>query len=155
LNYQSVVAFLDEEWHVGRIGTITVARDDKDEWLNTPDGPFIGVSFEGDAAFDAALDEMVPNKKLNAIYVAASHKGDDEAAEKALSKMKTFEMIEVSQSFFAYAILKGLQNLDGIPIQDELLRTISPADKLPDYLTYLQRYIFPPWEIGVALRRMI
>jgi hypothetical protein len=135
LNYQSVVAFLDEEGHVERIGTITVTKDDKDEGLNNPDGPVIGVSFEGDAAFDAALDEMVPNKKLNAIYVAASHKGDDEAAEKALSKMKTFEMIEVSQSFFAYdSILKGLQNLDGIPFQDELLRTISPADKMPDYL---------------------
>lgn len=77
---------------------------------------------------------MVPNKRLNDAYFAALKKANHESASSALSKMTTFEMIEVSRSFFAYnSILKGLQNLDGIPFQDELLWTRSSEDRIPGY----------------------
>eukprot|EP00980_Cylindrotheca_fusiformis_P004952 scaffold1051_cov119-Cylindrotheca_fusiformis.AAC.27 len=134
LNYQSVVAFLNPDGQVERTGTILVSRDDKEDWLNHPDGPIIGISFEGDEAFDNALNEMVPNRRLNDLYIAAMRKKDYKSAEDALGMMTTFEMIEVSKSFFAYhAVLKALQGLDGIPFQDELLHGNSTEDKMPTY----------------------
>eukprot|EP00536_Pseudo-nitzschia_multiseries_P007577 jgi/Psemu1/195979/e_gw1.180.79.1 len=136
LNYQSIVAFLDEKGGVQRIGIITISQaDKKNEWLNNPIGPVIGISLENEAAFDEAAKEMVLNKKLHLDYINAVKEKNSQLANKILSKMKTYEMVEISRSFFAYhPILKALQSSDGIPFQDELLHAKTPAYPMPSYL---------------------
>lgn len=133
LNFQSVVAFLDNRNRVVRTGTISISRDDPNEWLNDPNGPVIGVIIEENEAFDAAVAEVTLNKRFNKKYHEDWKDGKHGAALKALSQMATYEMIEVSRSFFAYSsILSGLQSLDNLPFHDEILRQASPL-RLPGY----------------------
>ncbi|CAJ1962034.1 unnamed protein product [Cylindrotheca closterium] len=141
LGSQTIVAFLDEDGEVVRTGTISISNcDDKKgarhDWLNHPTGPIIGVTIEDSDAFDEALGEAAVNRLMLKAYNNAFQEKRFPAARGIVSQMKTYEMIEVSKSFFAYSsILKGLQNLDGLPFHDEILKAETPKDGIavPDY----------------------
>lgn len=147
LGYQTIVAFVDEDGEVVRTGVISISEYDdrkgaKKDWLNHPAGPIIGVVIADPVAFEEALGEAAANKLLVKAHNKAFMKKEFPASRGIVSQMKRYEMIEVSNSFFAYtSILEGLQNLNGLPFHDEILKAETPRygtadpDYFPDALT--------------------
>jgi hypothetical protein len=131
----TVVAFLDTNAQLVRTGIITIHRDDV-SWLRDVGGPKFGVSFGKDSAFDVSMEDMVVNKGINESYVKLLREQEgSQTAKDLLFRMKTFEMIEASKSFFAYEpVLKALQSMDRIPFTCELIELRSHHSNRPTYL---------------------
>jgi hypothetical protein len=138
----SVVVLLDENSWLVRTGTITTRRDDqKSAWLNDDDGPKFGVAFNGLDAFDAAAEEMTVNRALNEKYGHASRSDNQGYLGYLLGRMRTFTLLEVSNSFFSYQpVLKALQGMDGLPMAEELVSPRPSAKKVPSYLPQILRF---------------
>jgi hypothetical protein len=131
LMHNSIVA-LCTEGRLVRMGIITV-REDRipGQWLNNPDGPVIGVTFESPDDFIAAINELIQNRS---------------AASRNSSHLTTYSLIEVSKSFFAYQpILKALQKMETVPLANELLGIDTYVSLRPEYLP---RIMTLPSEFG-------
>ena len=157
LMHGSVIALCREGRPV-RMGTVVHREHEiKGEWLNCPTGPQIGVSFEMGAEFNEAVIDMTKNCGLNERYcelIAESEKFSkndphysalEEQIEMIRDHLETFDLVEVSKSFFSYVpVLKTLQQMDDIPFAEELVAhssTIAPSkpEYLPDIVSMPQK----------------
>lgn len=130
-----------------RMGTIVVREaEEPDKWLHSPMGPKIGVAFES-LDFDACIEEMINNSGINAIVCDTTddllHTRRTDPRHAVLlghlqiydGQMTTYDLIEVSKSFFAYhPILKALQAKESIPLSNELLGSQKSKNVKPSYL---------------------
>jgi hypothetical protein len=143
LMHGSVVALCRENIPI-RMGTINVRED---AWLSSPSGPKIGVAFESNEAFNASVEEMVHNTSIerltqNLREELASVKGNDDYRQNLKKRLDvrmcqliSYDLVKVSKSFFAYQpILKTLQEMENIPLLEELVGSSSGAVSKPDYL---------------------
>jgi hypothetical protein len=143
LMHGSVVALCRDNIPI-RMGTINVRED---AWLDSPSGPKVGVVFESNEEFNASVEEMVHNSSIDQLIQnlreeLACVKGDNEhrqSLDKRLGvrmcQLIAYDLVEVSKSFFAYQpILKKLQEMDSIPLWEELVGSPSGTILKPDYL---------------------
>lgn len=119
--------------------------DDPGEWLQHPGGPIIGVKFHHVTEVRKAISDVAENKSVNEIFqknlqkmAEATTKDRKEKIGTFLNdlkaKFKTYEVTEVSDSFFAYKpVLESLRSMASVPLANELvyLRDNGPR---PDYL---------------------
>ncbi|KAL7565937.1 hypothetical protein ACA910_008397 [Epithemia clementina (nom. ined.)] len=126
LLHGSIVALLDKNHgRLVRTGTISIRKED---WLSKTEGPRFGVEFDGTESFDASVREMASNKSFNDQYTTALSTGNQKRAQLFLTSMTTYELVEISKSFFSYKpVLKALQQMDQIPFHEELLSASRPA----------------------------
>ena len=132
----SVLAFMNKDNNIVRSGTITIRNsEEKGQWMDASGGPTFGVYFENMDDFDAALKEMTHNRPLLDGYMKAFKSGDVAKMKLFLDDMAVYQLIEVSNSFFAYRpILKALQNMDTLPLSEELVHQRAPTDAVLSYL---------------------
>jgi hypothetical protein len=163
LMHGSVVALCRENIPI-RMGTINVRRD---EWLNAPSGPMIGVVFQSTEEFNASIEEMVHNASIDhsidhlrkELVSAGSNDGHRRRLNGRLGvhigRLISFDLVEVSKSFFSYQpILKTLQAMESIPLSDELVGsspgTVSKPDYLPEKVTLPQGKDFRAYECSFS-----
>lgn len=143
LSYNSVVGFCLNGVLV-RIGTITIRNEkERGRWLNAPAGPMIGVTVDSDEEFDASLREMLQNAAINEkvndhCQRLANEDGNlamiQARLDELMTQMTTYDLIELSQSFFTYKpILETLQEMTVVPAAEELVHCRS-SDGRPEYL---------------------
>ena len=135
----SVLAFMNKENNIVRSG---IRRsEEKGQWMNAPGGPIFGVFFESIDDFHDVLKEMTHNRPLLDGYNKAFKTGDVAKMKLFLDDMAVYQLIEVSNSFFAYRpILKALQNMETIPLSDELVHQRSYTDALLTYMPQNVRF---------------
>jgi hypothetical protein len=125
-----------------RLGTINV-REHKAEgqWLRAQGGPRIGVVFDESKAFDSSLVEIGKNCHLNTKADAMYSKENSGNRRHAyMEGMHTYELVEVSQSFFTYQpVLKALQEMSCVPFADELVHQRPFPGGRPTYLPSVVR----------------
>ena len=129
LSYGSVIALCRNGIPV-RMGNISIRNaESKKEWLNAPGGPIIGITIESEIEFGDSLREMDVNVGRNGELCDLVERlrvkdGKDIRREmdRLLNEMSTYDLVEVSQSFFTYQpILRALQSTDLVPLADELV----------------------------------
>lgn len=143
------------------MGTINV-REDK--WLDSPSGPKIGVVFESNEESNASIEEMVHNSSIdqliqNLMKELASVEGDNDHYQSLnkrlgvrMCQLNSYDLVEVSKSFFAYhqPIFKTLQEMDSIPLWEELVGsssgTVLKPDLLPEKFTLPKGKVFGGYE---------
>jgi hypothetical protein len=141
LAHGSVVAFC-KDGIPKMMGTISVSDKEKEgSWLKAPGGPKIGVMIDvqGDD-FKQALGFVVHNSayshhidKLVVQYKDASKKKETARVaslatqiNRYKSHLVSFDLIEVSSSFFTYQpILKSLQSMTTLPFLEEICENSS------------------------------
>ncbi|CAB9524123.1 NFX1-type zinc finger-containing protein 1 [Seminavis robusta] len=130
-----------------RMGTVALREDSiRGEWLNDPNGPRIGVLFESQEEFRDSIEEMVKNCAWNDNYCKSMAELSDvgrndpyrnvldERIQVCAAQMETYDLVEVSKSFFAYQpILRTLQGMDSLPLSHELTGA-GIASQKPAYL---------------------
>lgn len=105
-----------------RIGVITIRRIEGN-WLKSPGGPRIGISFEEEAAFEESFSEVAQNCFLNESVLNAN---DTNKRKIIMSNMEIYDLIEISRSFFSYRpVLTSLQDMEGVPFEDEFVHCQS------------------------------
>lgn len=142
----SVVALCKESRPV-YTGTISVREDEiKNEWLNDPGGPKIGVALESEDDFTTWIQEMVKNCSWNDTFcrlqgklakLSANDPKRQELKESitayCANHQVTYDLVEASKSFFAYQpVLKTLQEMEAVPLAKEL--TTGEGSERPEYL---------------------
>lgn len=147
LMYNSVVAFCVE--CVPKLMGLVVVRDHTtpSKWLNDPTGPRIGVMFPSEVDFKLAMEDVHRNifmeKHIDALQLRLQTSQGEEASDLRIkmnglrAKLKTYDMIEVSSSFFTYEpVLKSLQDMYSVPFLKELTARQGVANfaNRPDYL---------------------
>jgi hypothetical protein len=145
LMHGTVVAFCRDGVPT-RLGTITLREDEsKNEWLNAPGGPKIGVSFDCELDFDKSVDEMLRNSAINErVCELTTRLGskDLESAQQlrnerksAINQLVAYDLVEASKSFFTYQpILRTLQSMEDVPLSTELVDLESSVEGRPTYL---------------------
>ena len=130
LLHGSIIALLDKnDGRLIRTGSISIRNE---EWLSKMEGPAFGVEFDGMESFDAAFEEMATNKASNEHYTNALSTGNQAGTQRFLERMATYELVEVSKSFFSYkSVLRALQQMDRIPFSDELLSATTASEGSP------------------------
>jgi hypothetical protein len=153
LMHGTVVAFC-RDGVPSRLGTITLREDEsKNEWLNAPGGPKIGVSFDCKLDFDKSVDEMLRNSAINerVCELSTSLGSKDLHSAKqvrmqyksAVNQLVTYDLIEASKSFFTYQpILRTLQSMEDVPMSKELVDLDSSVEGRPTYLP--EKVALPP-----------
>jgi hypothetical protein len=138
----SVLAFVNQENDIIRSGTITIRMsEEQGSWMKASGGPTFGVNFDDNETFHACLQEMTQNRPLLDDYNKAFKSGNVARLKVILGLMTTYQLIEVSKSFFAYRpILKALQNMETIPLTDELVHQRAPVDVGSFYLPETVRF---------------
>ena len=116
----SIVEFLDKDDHrLVRTGTVSIRRK---EWLCTADGPLLGIEFEDPTAVVESFLELAKNSKFYDKDTKGLLKKNNQLAAESVANMTTYEMVEISKSFFANkSVLKALQQMEDIPFSEELL----------------------------------
>jgi hypothetical protein len=145
LMHGTVVAFCRDGVPT-RLGTITLREDEsKNEWLNAPGGPQIGVSCDSELDFDESVDEMLRNSSINErvckLTTMLGSKDLDSAQQvrkqykSAVNQLVAYDLVEASKSFFTYQpILRTLQSMEGVPMSKELVDLDSSVEGRPAYL---------------------
>lgn len=141
MNRDAVVAFC-QNGEPKMIGTICL-RDLK--LLQHEDGPRIGVSFDVDGDhFVEALDHYAHNTMiLHARKSSETAEGQSKASKKKrrkiyLERLKSYDLIEVSSSFFSYRpVLATLQEMTDLPFAEEVCierNGTEPTNRPPSYV---------------------
>lgn len=150
------IVVLCEDGKPVRLGTIAVREHrKKGEWLLANGGPKLGVTFETTEDFNENLAEMGMNSHFNRKIcnvddeIMALRKNATAVKElKILSskresymgKLKTYDLVEASQSFFTYQpILRSLQAMESVPFPDEIVHLSSYPGGRPSYLPAIVR----------------
>jgi hypothetical protein len=127
LSYGSIVAFCQGQ-KIVRLGRISIRDASRsNEWLNSPDGPRIGVTFLSEQEFNQSLKEMERNLVLQEVSQLYMHQFKVELILK--NDFAVYDMIEISQSFCTYEpVLCALQKMQEVPMMEELVhyRHTSP-----------------------------
>lgn len=134
LTHGAVVAFC-RDGVPKMMGVITVRDcETQNKWLNTPDGPVIGIAF-GESDVKQALEDMQCNcanrERIDDLCArrAEAQKRRETAKTPQLdaqidgyrNRLELYDMIEASSSFFTYQpILKSLQAMIDVPFPLEL-----------------------------------
>jgi AAA domain len=143
----SVVAFCHDCEPI-RMGIISIREDSQgNEWLNDPDGPKFGVHFESKSDFEASLGDLVVNGGLqrsiddlkqdlrevdmdSPIYDSMLQR-----MSALIGRMISFDLKEVSKSFFAYEpVLGALQKMADLPFAEELVGGGDAPNTRPVYI---------------------
>ncbi len=110
----------------------------------TPRCPIIGVKFHHAAEVHKAISDVAENMIINEIFQKNVQKLMEAKAEKkekiiaALNDLKanfkTYDLIEVSDSFFAYKpVLESLRSMASVPLANELVH-LRDNGLRPEYL---------------------
>lgn len=138
LSYGSIVALCRDGIPV-RMGKISIRNaKSKNEWLNAPGGPIIGITVESETEFGASLREMDVNAtrnsnlcKLVASLGLISNNGAETSTirqeiDGLLDSMISYDLVEISQSFSTYQpVLRTLQSMDLVPLATSLVHNLA------------------------------
>ena len=139
-----LVALRNGDHHI--MATIFIRKCDQDnQWLLNKGGPIIGVIFHHDDEISNAFSDISGNKDTNETYKARVEELSNitDPNEKQIIQdevvmmrkiFKSYDLIEASDSFFAYRpVLESIQMMMSVPLAEELVH-IQKHPKPPSYL---------------------
>jgi AAA domain len=130
LSFGSIVALCHGQ-EVVRLGKISI-RDTsrRDQWLNAPNGPQIGVTFLSEQEFNQSIKEMESNMVLREVGKLGFHQ--DKIEQTLKNDLVMYDLVEISQSFSTYEpILSAIQSMQEVPLMEEL---VHYSHTKPNYL---------------------
>ncbi|KAL7541149.1 LOW QUALITY PROTEIN: hypothetical protein ACHAXR_010669 [Thalassiosira sp. AJA248-18] len=149
--YDGLVAFHNGKQDV--MASIFIRKcDQPNQWLLCPGGPVIGVIFHHDNDVRTAISDISVNKDTNKLYQAKveelknisnpqQRQGTKEEMAELKKIFKTYNLIEVSDSFFAYRpVLEALTKMISVPLAEELVH----IQKYPERPSYLPKNVRLP-----------
>lgn len=135
LPQDGLVVFDDGQQHI--MATIFVRKfDEPRKWLHHSAGPIFGVLFHHDNDVQTAIKDVYVNTDINDRLqdIFRDHEENKDEIIQLKSCFKTYNLIEVSDSFFSYRpVLMSLQNMVSVPLSREIVH-IEAQPERPDYL---------------------
>ena len=149
LPFGGVVAFCKEGIPM-KMATISIRDFEKrGTWLNSPEGPQIGVTFQRGLDFLSSLEEVSSNIPILTRTLEIKKRIEGKPSnlrelKKELQDINTeyssYTLIEASSSFFSYIpVLNALKDMQTIPLNNELVfSNHSKQNYLPQHVTMPQ-----------------